>query len=302
MSTSTRPDVPTSTPRPQVWITAARPKTLPAAVAPVLVGTAIAVEAGVFHALAAACALLGAVFIQIGTNYANDYHDFLKGADTADRKGPLRVTQAGLASPGGDAARGVRRVRARRRSRARTSSGAAAGPSSPSACSRSSSARSTRRAATPSPTSASPTSSCSCSSGRWPSRGRSTCRPSVRRALRSGLSQPPPGLGPGFLATAILLANNVRDVDEDRAADKRTLVVRLGRDAGIDERVRRGSSSPRSRLAPRPPARPHAPPHSADYAVLNPLLGKTADAAARHTAYCSRSAGLVEWGRVGVWT
>src|SRR5690606_26463308 len=82
-----------------LWVLAARPKTLWAAVSPVVVGIAMAVEAGMFHAGAALCALLGAVFIQVGTNFANDYHDFLKGADTAERKGPLRVTQAGLIAP-----------------------------------------------------------------------------------------------------------------------------------------------------------------------------------------------------------
>lgn len=82
-----------------LWVLAARPKTLWAAVAPVLIGTAMAVEAGGFHAPSAFFALLGAVLIQIGTNFSNDYSDFLKGADTGDRKGPLRVTQAGLVSP-----------------------------------------------------------------------------------------------------------------------------------------------------------------------------------------------------------
>ena len=65
-----------------IWTAAARPKTLGAAVAPVLVGTAMAWEAGGFHALAALCALLGALLIQIGTNFSNDYADFVKGADT----------------------------------------------------------------------------------------------------------------------------------------------------------------------------------------------------------------------------
>jgi 1,4-dihydroxy-2-naphthoate octaprenyltransferase len=82
-----------------VWIMAARPKTLPACVAPVLIGTAIAFEEGHFHASSAACALLGALFIQIGTNFANDYFDFKKGADTETRVGPTRATQAGLVSP-----------------------------------------------------------------------------------------------------------------------------------------------------------------------------------------------------------
>ena len=86
-------------PKSKVWLLAARPKTLGAAIAPVLIGTAMAWAAGGFHALAAGCALLGAILIQIGTNFSNDYSDFLKGADTEDRKGPLRVTQAGLVTP-----------------------------------------------------------------------------------------------------------------------------------------------------------------------------------------------------------
>lgn len=81
------------------WLLAARPKTLAAAVTPVLVGTALARgDTMPIHWLAFACALLGAVFIQIGTNYVNDALDFKKGADTHARLGPLRVTQAGLLS------------------------------------------------------------------------------------------------------------------------------------------------------------------------------------------------------------
>ncbi|HNT88372.1 MAG TPA: 1,4-dihydroxy-2-naphthoate polyprenyltransferase [Candidatus Hydrogenedentes bacterium] len=83
----------------KVWLLAARPKTLFAGIAPVLAGAAMAAADGAFHGLAALCALFGAVFIQIGTNYANDYFDFVKGTDTESRLGPLRVTQAGLATP-----------------------------------------------------------------------------------------------------------------------------------------------------------------------------------------------------------
>jgi 1,4-dihydroxy-2-naphthoate octaprenyltransferase len=85
----------------RIWFMAARPRTLPAAIAPVLVGTAAAVESaaklprlGAFVA-----ALLGSIFIQIGTNLANDYSDARRGADTADRLGPVRVTSAGLVTP-----------------------------------------------------------------------------------------------------------------------------------------------------------------------------------------------------------
>src|SRR4051794_3310282 len=80
---------------------AARPRTLPAAIAPVLVGTAAAIEhhgdlrrVGAFIA-----ALIGSIFIQIGTNLANDYSDAKRGADTVDRLGPVRVTSAGLVAP-----------------------------------------------------------------------------------------------------------------------------------------------------------------------------------------------------------
>jgi 1,4-dihydroxy-2-naphthoate octaprenyltransferase len=85
----------------RIWLMAARPRTLPAAIAPVLVGTAAAVQWvgqlprwGAFIA-----ALVGSIFIQIGTNLANDYSDARRGADTADRLGPVRVTSAGLVTP-----------------------------------------------------------------------------------------------------------------------------------------------------------------------------------------------------------
>src|SRR6187200_1905566 len=85
----------------RIWLMAARPRTLPAAIAPVLVGTAAAVQWagelprwGAFFA-----ALVGSIFIQIGTNLANDYSDAKRGADTADRLGPVRVTSAGLVTP-----------------------------------------------------------------------------------------------------------------------------------------------------------------------------------------------------------
>src|SRR4051794_30311260 len=78
------------------WILAARPKTLSAAVVPVLIGTSLAPHPP--HWLMFACALVGALFIQIGTNLVNDALDFKKGADTHERVGPVRVTAAGLVS------------------------------------------------------------------------------------------------------------------------------------------------------------------------------------------------------------
>ena len=82
------------------WITAIRPLTLPAAVAPVLVGTAAAASIEDSFRLAIFIATLAAaILIQIGTNFANDVFDFEHGADTTDRLGPPRVTQSGLISP-----------------------------------------------------------------------------------------------------------------------------------------------------------------------------------------------------------
>ena len=83
----------------RAWVLAARPKTLAASVAPVLVGGGLAAHDGVFAPLPALAALLGAVLIQIGTNLANDYYDFVRGVDTEERVGPVRVTQAGLLEP-----------------------------------------------------------------------------------------------------------------------------------------------------------------------------------------------------------
>jgi 1,4-dihydroxy-2-naphthoate octaprenyltransferase len=78
---------------------AARVRTLPAAVAPVLVGTALAATEGTFKVLTFLAALLGALFIQVGTNLSNDYSDARRGADTEDRLGPVRVTAGGLVPP-----------------------------------------------------------------------------------------------------------------------------------------------------------------------------------------------------------
>ena len=210
-----------------LWVEAARPKTLPAAIAPVLVGIGLAWEAGAFHALAAACALLSAVLIQIGTNYSNDAEDFVRGADTDARVGPRRATASGAVSAGQmRAAAGVAFALA-----------VAAG-------------------------------GFLIWRGGWPvlalglvSIASGVAYTAGRYALAyTGLADlfvlvffgpvavggtyyvqaldlptwvPVAGLGPGFLATAILIANNVRDVEEDRVADKRTLAVRFGRGFGV---------------------------------------------------------------------
>ena len=217
----------TATAGPSTWIQAARPKTLGAAVAPVLVGTAMAWGAGEAHALAAFLTLVSAVFIQIGVNYHNDYHDFLKGTDTEERVGPQRVTQAGLVDP--DTMRNATIMV--------FGVAIAAG-------------------------------SYLMWRGGWPIVGVGTA--SILSALWytggryslaymgaadlfvfvffgpvavggtyyvQALSLPwevvVAGMGPGLLAVAILLINNIRDVEGDRNARKRTLVVRLGRRAGV---------------------------------------------------------------------
>ncbi|MFB6126978.1 MAG: 1,4-dihydroxy-2-naphthoate polyprenyltransferase [Halolamina sp.] len=85
--------------RRDAWVIAARPQTLPAAVSPVLVGTGLAVHDDRLALLPALAALVGAVLIQVGTNFANDYYDAVNGADTEAREGFTRVTAGGLIEP-----------------------------------------------------------------------------------------------------------------------------------------------------------------------------------------------------------
>ncbi|MGI8413240.1 MAG: 1,4-dihydroxy-2-naphthoate polyprenyltransferase [Solirubrobacteraceae bacterium] len=83
----------------RIWLMAARPRTLPVALAPVLVGTALAGYVHTFHLLRFLATLIGAMFIQVGTNLSNDYSDARRGADSEDRLGPVRVTAGGLVPP-----------------------------------------------------------------------------------------------------------------------------------------------------------------------------------------------------------
>jgi len=83
----------------RIWLMAARPRTLPAAIAPVLVGTALGMTVADLRVGGFVAALLGAIFIQVGTNLSNDYSDARRGADTEDRLGPVRVTAGGLVPP-----------------------------------------------------------------------------------------------------------------------------------------------------------------------------------------------------------
>ncbi|MGM0506814.1 MAG: UbiA family prenyltransferase, partial [Bacteroidota bacterium] len=92
-TTAERPD------RRTIWIEAARPHTLPAAIVPVVVGGALAWSHNSFHPVATAIALFCALLIQIGTNFANDYFDYQKGADRKDRIGFTRATASGWVTP-----------------------------------------------------------------------------------------------------------------------------------------------------------------------------------------------------------
>jgi 1,4-dihydroxy-2-naphthoate octaprenyltransferase len=80
----------------QAWYAAARPRTLSASIVPVAIGAALAFRDGAFHPTVAGLTLATAVLIQIGTNLANDYYDFVRGADDEHRLGPLRATQSGM--------------------------------------------------------------------------------------------------------------------------------------------------------------------------------------------------------------
>lgn len=214
-------------PSAKIWMMAARPKTLAAAVAPVLLGTAMAVEAGTFHAPAAVLALLGAILIQVGVNFHNDYADFVKGADTAERVGPTRVTQAGYATP----------EAMRRATTVVFALAVLAG------------VYLIVRGGWPVLLigAVSIASAVLYTAGPWALSDTGLADGFVLvffgpvavggtyyvQAL--GVSWPVlvAGLGPGLLAEGILLVNNIRDVDGDRQAGKKTLPVRWGRRFGV---------------------------------------------------------------------
>lgn len=272
-----------------MWIAAARPKTLWAAVAPVLVGVGLALGEGAFHPLAALCALAGAVFIQIGTNYVNDAEDAVKGADTEDRKGPMRAVATGLVTPQAmRVAAGVAFALAVASGGYLIARGGVEILILGLVCIASGVAY---------------------TAGKYALAYTGLADLFVLvffgpvavagtyyvQALALPSWVPIAGIGPGALATAILLANNVRDVHEDRVANKRTLVVRFGREAGVKLYsfmitvavmvpaamvwVSRGhlgalAASLIASLAGRRLATTLA--RNEDPAVLNPLLGKTA--------------------------
>ncbi|HSN83330.1 MAG TPA: 1,4-dihydroxy-2-naphthoate polyprenyltransferase [Polyangiales bacterium] len=213
----------------QAWMLAARPATLTAAFAPVAVGTACAFDAGAFRWDAAVAALVGAFLIQIGTNFANDLYDFQKGADDAGRLGPVRAAQAGLLD-----------VRQLRRGIFVTFGMALgvgvyltwiAGP------------------VVVAIGLASIAAGLAYTGGPFPLAYNglgdvfvmvffgfvAVCGTAFVQALHVPRIAWAASIPIGALATAILVVNNVRDVEGDRRARKRTLVVRFGRRGGVRE-------------------------------------------------------------------
>ena len=225
----TSPDAPVT--RRRAWLLATRPKTLPAAVAPVLVGAAAAAGDRAFSPLPALAALAGALLLQIGVNLANDYFDFRRGVDTAERKGPVRVTQSGLIPPGQ-----VRRAMA-----ATLAAAALVG------------VYLVLRGGVPvlAIGVASILSALAYSGGPWPLASHgvadffvfvffgpvAVCGTYFVQAGTVTGTAAAASIAPGLLITAILVVNNLRDIGTDVQAGKRTLAVRLGVRGSLAEYV-----------------------------------------------------------------
>ena len=207
----------------RVWWLALRPATLAAAIAPVLAGTAVAVHEGETRPWAAVAALVVALALQIGVNLANDYSDFVRGADSAQRVGPLRASSSGIIAPA--------RVRL-----AAIAAFAVAGLTGVGL----SLATDWRLILV----------GAACLLAAWLYTGGpkpygylglgelfvfiffglvATVGTTYVQELRVTPLAVLAGCGIGFLATAILVLNNLRDIETDAAAGKRTLATRIGR-------------------------------------------------------------------------
>lgn len=211
------------------WIAAIRPKTLPAAASPVLVGSAVAFQARGFAVGPALAALVGALLIQVGSNLANDVYDFEQGADSDDRLGPLRVTQAGLLS-GDDVKRGMRVVFGAAIVVGLYLAAVAGWPVIVIGL-------------------LSIAAAVGYTGGPYPLAYKglgdlfvllffgfvAVCGTAYVQMGSVPTAAWPAGLIVGCMATAILVVNNVRDHETDRVAGKRTLPVVLGRHFGVLE-------------------------------------------------------------------
>lgn len=212
--------------RAQIWLAAARPRTLPAAAAPVLMGTAIAFADGRGHGLSALVTLACALLLQIGANLVNDLVDAKKGSDTEARVGPLRVVSAGLVSPG-TMTRAIVGVFALAFVLGLSLVGRAGWPIL--AIGLASIAAAVAYTAGNRALAYLGLGDVFAFTFFGPVAVAGT---HYAQALTPSWVPVVAGVGPGLLAVALLVANNLRDVDEDRAANKRTLIVRLGRGFG----------------------------------------------------------------------
>jgi len=208
----------------QAWWSAVRPATLAASVAPVLAGTAVAVHLGGIRPAAGLGALVVALAMQVGVNFANDYSDFVRGADTPRRVGPLRAASSGVVAPASVksaaiVAFGIAGVAGVALSLATDWRLLVVGGASLLAA--------------------------------WLYTGGprpygymglgelfvfvffglvATCGTVYVETLHLTPLAVLVGIGLGCLATAIIVLNNLRDIDTDAAAGKRTLATRIGRD------------------------------------------------------------------------
>ena len=205
------------------WILAARPKTLLAALSPVSIGAMLAIRDGDFHLWAVLGALLCAVSVQIGTNFCNDYCDFFQGADTDARKGPTRAVQSGLISPRSMLVATVLMF----------------------AITAIAAFYLYLRAGWPFLVlgAFSILFGVLYTAGRYSLAYLGIADPFVlfffgpvavagtdyAQSLSLDWGAAVAGLGPGLIATGLLVVNNLRDIDEDREANKRTLAVRFGK-------------------------------------------------------------------------
>lgn len=213
----------------KVWGLACRPKTLPAAAAPVILGTACARALGAFRPAPALAALFGALALQIAANLANDVFDFERGTDTAARLGPLRVTQAGLLTPR-QVRRGLLTVIGLALAAGAYLAWVAGWPIVILGL-------------------ASILAALAYTSGPFPLAHHGWGEPfvllffgfaAVGGSAFVQLGRVPPaawwgGAAIGFLATAILVVNNTRDAATDREAGRTTIPARWGRRAGVIE-------------------------------------------------------------------